>query len=174
MKQNVIIVEGVDKVGKSTIAKELSKAMKIPYFKYNIFNYWDKGQFEQATYFDQPYLVELLKQTKYSIIIDRAYPSEFAYAPVFGRNYDEEFLKKIDEKFAELQAVVILCFKYNNNKKDEKVPLEKYKEILDRYLKFITWSKCRVILLDTTSMDLKSQISFLLSNFQTIKESELK
>ena len=104
--QKIILVEGLDRSGKSTIAKKLSNILNIPYFKFEKHRYWEEKKYELATYFDQPYLCELLKQTNYSLIIDRGYPSEFAYAPLFDRELDLNFLRKVDDSFAESGTVI--------------------------------------------------------------------
>ena len=165
-KQKVIIFEGLDRSGKTSIATETSKLLGIPYFKFEKHNYWDEKKYENATYYDQPFFVELLKQTGLSIVADRAYPSEYAYAPLFDRQLDEKFLRKIDDAHAELGTIIVLCIKRNVNEKDEKVPMDKYKDIISRYLDFSMWTKCHVIILDTTALDLESQINFLISHFR--------
>lgn len=164
MSQKVIIFEGLDKSGKSTIAQELSKILNIPYFKFNVWSYFKKDQFKNATYFDQPYLLEFLKQTGTSVIVDRAYPSEVVYAPVFKREHDKEFLNKLDEEHAKLGTIIVICIKKDVSEQDEVIPKEKYDEIIKGYLEFSINSKCKTILLDTSSLDLQSQIMFLINH----------
>jgi len=164
MTQRVILFEGQDKAGKSSIAKELSKVLDIPYFKFNVYKYFNDKKFENATYFDQPYLLEFLKQTKYSAIIDRGYPSEYVYAPIFGRNWDEEFINKLDEEHAKLGTTIVICVKKDTKEKDDVIPTDKFEEIRNRYLQFSMKTKCKTILLDTSSMSLQTQILFLIGH----------
>ena len=100
-KQKIILFDGPDKVGKSSIAKELSKVLDIPYFKFTKHDYWARKEYELATKFDQPFLAELLRMTGYSLIIDRGYPSEYAYAPVFDRELDEKLILDLDDMFSD-------------------------------------------------------------------------
>ena len=85
---SVIIFEGPDGVGKTEIARALEKEIRIsslfpdepwktpiPYFRMGSqHENWRKGRFKDALEFDQTYISEFLAQTKFSVIIDRAYP----------------------------------------------------------------------------------------------------
>ena len=157
-EQKIILFEGPDKCGKTTIAKELSKVLAIPYFKFTAHDYWDKSEYELATKFDQPFLAELLRQTGYSMIIDRGYPSEYAYGHTFNRNPDLDLIAKLDDMFSKLNTTIVFCYKKKHNEADEKVSISKYSTLRNLYQSFMLVTKCNGILLDTTNQDLNKQI----------------
>ena len=169
-KQKIIIFEGADKSAKSTIAQELSNMINVPYFKFKVWDYFKDNKFKNATYFDQPYILEFLKQTGYSVIIDRGYPSEYVYAQVFDRDFDRNFLEKLDIEFSKLNTTIIICFKKNNKEKDEIIPQDKYEKIIEKYLDFSLKTRCKVIILDTSSMDIKTQLLFLMGHLYNKEE----
>ncbi len=167
-KQKIILFDGVDHVGKTSIAKELSKFLDIPYFKFVNHNYWDKNEYELATKFDQPFLAELLRQTNYSIILDRGYPAEFAYGTVYERNIDYDLIDRIDKMFADLNTTIIFCSKDNNREKDEKVTLDKYEKLSYAYGLFSSMTKCNKIFLNTTSQDVVIQLKTITERLKEI------
>ena len=66
MKQQIYIFDSPDGTGKTEIGKELSRRINIPYFKMTTeHENWRKGTFKEALRFDQTYIVEFLKQTRY-------------------------------------------------------------------------------------------------------------
>ena len=103
----VILMEGSDLCGKSTIAKELAKRLKIPYYK-------GKGPTNiQASIKDRAIaelnqITDFLEQTNHSVVIDRNYLSEWVYGSVFHREIDEAHLKEIDDKYSKMDAVNII------------------------------------------------------------------
>jgi thymidylate kinase len=148
VRQRVIILEGPDGCGKTNIGQGLSKKMGIPYFKMTTeAENWRKGKFKEALEFDQTYLAQLLKQTGYDLIIDRAYPSEWVYSQVFGRETNHHVLRRVDDIFAEIGAHIVIPWRqdYAKCRADELVPNEKLKTIHDKYFEFIKWTKCDTI-----------------------------
>ena len=164
-KQTVLVLEGTDGVGKTEIAKKLSEVLEIPYFKNPdeiIKLKWSNLEFKYRLP-DQIYIASFLKQTRYSAIFDRAYPSEVAYSYAFGRDTDEELLTAIDQKFADLGAKIIICFKgAYSNYNDEQIPFDKIGQIFKGYLRFINKTKCDWLLLETSDEDLKREIDAIL------------
>lgn len=163
MHQQIYIFDSPDGTGKTEIAKELSFRTNIPYFKMTTeHENWRKGKFKEALQFDQTYLVEFLKQTGYSAIIDRAYPAEWVYSKVFKRETDERVLLDVDQKFANLGATIIMPLKhdYSNSREDEVVPQEKLVELHSTYRDFSEWTNCGVVELyvDTFEFNLDKEI----------------
>src|SRR3989338_4886641 len=67
----MIIIEGIDKSGKSHLAQYLSKTFNLPIFKFSIP--------KEDPYIE--YMSFLLKQTK-PCILDRSYLGELIYGPI--------------------------------------------------------------------------------------------
>lgn len=146
--QKVILFDSPDGTGKTNIAQALSFDMKLPYFRMDSqHDNWRKGKFKEALEFDQTYLSEFLWQTQYSVIIDRAYPSEWVYSRAFGRETNAEVLRMVDEKFAKMGTHIIMPLRhdYSKNRKDEVIPNEMLPKIHDVYQEFAEWTKCTVI-----------------------------
>lgn len=81
----IIIVEGIDRVGKTTLCNRLSEELNIPIHKYKGIIKYDKMKNKEET--DKTLgLIQLLKETGSSIIFDRSYMSDYVYG-VLQRNY---------------------------------------------------------------------------------------
>jgi thymidylate kinase len=164
--QRIIIFDGPDGCGKTEMGKELSKRTGIPYFRMATqHENWRTGKFKEALEFDQTYIAEFLKQTCYSAIIDRAYPSEWVYSSVFKRETNPAVLRSVDGIFSELGADIIIPVKesYERNREDEVIPSDKYKAIHDKYIEFSKWTRCRawVMNVDSLGCDIEREIKFL-------------
>ena len=168
MKQDIIIVEGPDKCGKTELSRELSRTLRVPVFKRKLVGFEEKdffsskANFMDATRYDQTYIVDFLKQTGYSAIFDRAYPSEYVYSRIFNRQRDDGFLKFIDKKFSKLNTKIIICIKKNYSNiglyHDELVPQFLLDKIHEQYMHFTIFTSCEVKIVDMTSEDLDSQV----------------
>ena len=148
MTQHIYIFDSPDGTGKTEIAKELSRRICVPYFKMNSEHQnWRDRTFKEALRFDQTYLSQFLKQTRYSAIIDRAFPAEWVYSKVFNRETDDRVLLAVDKEFADMNATIIIPLRrsYKNSRPDEVVPEDRLQEIHDMYLKFCEWTRCSTI-----------------------------
>jgi hypothetical protein len=170
MNQKIIIFEGVDRVGKSTIARELSKRVSIPYFKNereskNFLNPSD--YFINTLRYSDPYFLSFLKQTGYSAIIDRQYPSEWVYSKVFQRTTDLDALKRTDQMFASLGAVIVICWRSDHEHRyDDQFPSviddEKLWQLHDAYCDFENWTSCKFVYLNVDDENLERETDDLL------------
>jgi len=167
-KQQIIILDGPDMTGKTQIGKELSKRLKIPYFKNEnegrAFKYDIERYFITMLRYSDPFFVSYLKQTGASVILDRSYPSEYVYSKVFRRATDIECLKKLDANYAELGAKIIICCRESYLKKDdlcpEKINLRHYFHMHNRYELFAKeFTKCDVKFLSVDDEDLKREVN---------------
>lgn len=153
MKQHIILsCEGPDRVGKSEIAKELSRQLNIPMFKNA--GEWstdlkDPSYFKNLLIYGGTFLIDFICQTRPSVILDRHYPSEWVYSRFFNRDTNEEIIRKIDEKFAEAGGKIILCRRksYEGIQDDLHAYVDsKVLTCLDQlYDEFSKWSKCEIL-----------------------------
>ena len=159
-------MEGHDGSGKTHIVGELSKQLKIPYFRNSKTNNYinSKIDFLLAMYYDQEYIVQFLEQTKYSVIFDRAYPSNYVYGEIFSRPMDYSFLRYIDERFFRLNTKIIICDKiiYKKDFNDENIDFEDIDFIKALYFKFRkNFTLCKTFNIDTTDECLDKQIKMI-------------
>lgn len=154
---DIIIWEGSEKVGKTTIAESFCRLNPShSYFKnkneHSLFE--DKDSFWLTTFYDQSYFMQFLEQTSkrnpLSICMDRAYPSEWVYSQVFNRKTDFDFLRKVDDFYNKLNAKIIICYSKIIREADEIIDSDKFDEIMKMYIKFSQWTNCEVFFLDTT------------------------
>jgi len=159
--QKILFFEGVDKTGKSNIAKRLSEIISTPYFK----NTTEKLFFTDKTitkyrWLDQLYLYEFLKQTGYSVIIDRGFISDLVYTRIFRKKNKETIEKLIivDKLFASIGAKIIYCYKTKNTFVDDVIDIDKYSSLSNEYDRFLKLSFCEILKLDTTDEKINEQI----------------
>ena len=159
--QKILFFEGVDKTGKSNIAKCLSEIISAPYFK----NTTEKLFFTDKTitkyrWLDQLYLYEFLKQTGYSVIIDRGFISDLVYTRIFRKKNKETIEKLIivDKLFASIGAKIIYCYKTKNTFVDDVIDIDKYSSLSNEYDRFLKLSSCEILRLDTTDENIDEQI----------------
>jgi len=104
----VIIVEGIDKSGKTIFAKEFCKRFSFQYYKvqrniffsgeYDHFNMHEKDLYTRGEY---ECVSNLLRGININIVLDRFYPSAWVYSNAFNRNTDFSYLYRIDKLNAE-------------------------------------------------------------------------
>ena len=82
----IIIIEGVDRVGKTTLCNKLSRKFNIPIHKYKGIISYDNMHNDEET--DKTLgLIQLIKETNANIIFDRSYISDYVYG-ILQRGYD--------------------------------------------------------------------------------------
>lgn len=147
----LIVFEGPDMTGKTQIAKAFAKAMRADYFKNT--GEWTTDlrspeYFKNLLRFGGTFLLDFLSQVKTKTVFDRFYPSELAYANVFGRDTDRDIIRKMDEKFASIGGCIVVCRR--KSYKGIKDDLHDYVDssVLERldaeYATFAEQSKCPV------------------------------
>jgi len=164
--QMILIFEGADYTGKTSISKKLSTTLKIPYFKNTTeLQFFNNEDISKYRWLDQLYIYEFLKQTKYSVIFDRAYPSDIVYSSLY-RKYDDDFfarLYNIDELFSQINAQIILCYKDNfSNYFDVIIEFENIERIQKAYFEFANQTKCKLLKLNTTNENIDDQIAAII------------
>jgi thymidylate kinase len=164
----ILIFEGHDKSGKTTIAKELSKRLNIPRFKVQRDNFnWDPAA--NLKYLTEG-VTQFICQTDASIILDRWHPSDFMYSKLFLRPVDMDIVKSIDARLAERNALIIYCYKdpeqFIVDEEDAAfVNPSMYGSMTSLYQQFAAlYSKCRYIFLNTSDQDLEKQLDTIIKN----------
>jgi shikimate kinase len=180
LKQTVIFLVGSDRVGKSEIGKELSKRLKIPYFKAKSehSSYLNKSsdflmQLEHA----DPRIVDFVKQTKSSVIFDRGFPCEDVYSTVFDRETNREMLQYLDEEWSKMNALIVICRRSSyegivDDLDPENLNSEMLQKIDAAYVEFSRRTKCHTIMLNVDDEDLDREISDILAARKIFLEQE--
>lgn len=164
-QQTVVIFEGCDKVGKTEMARELSRRLDIPYFKNK--SEWkafssDPDYFVKALRYGDPYFYTFLRDTKTSVVLDRSYPSEWAYSRVYNRNTDDDALTHIDALAASFGVKIVVPYRssYLGLKDDIHDIGEDYLQRLsDTYATFAKWTKCEVLRFCIDSEDIEWEMN---------------
>jgi hypothetical protein len=159
--QQVIIFDGPDGTGKTEICQALSKVLLIPFFKNPIEGtlFRNKAFKEEMKYVPE-YIAAFLKQTKGSVIFDRQYPAEYAYAKTLKREFDEDKFWDIDKAFSEVNTKIIICHKSAYSEySDDLVPIGAQEEIFSNFVAFSYKTYCKCFFLDTSSKDLGDQLT---------------
>lgn len=168
--QKVIVFEGPDGSGKTEISRALSDKICVPYFKMrgrkSEQQNWKEDTFVGALRYGETQMAQYLEQTFANVIMDRAWPSEFAYHKVFTRDTDQETLKYVDETYAAIGTVVVLCVRhdYSKARPDDLVPNNKLQKLHDEYLNFrdsFTWCKTITLYVDSFNNSTTRQLDAL-------------
>lgn len=161
----MLAFEGPDQCGKTHIAAELSRRFSVPVYKNS--GEWSTDlrtpeYFKNLLVYGGTFLADFLCQVRPNVLLDRFYPSEWVYSRVFDRSTDEEILRKIDDKFAKVGGMIVICRRrsYSGIKDDlhdyvdshllEKLDLE--------YSNFLQWTSCKSTTLWVDDHNLNRQI----------------
>jgi thymidylate kinase len=162
----ILTFEGPDRSGKSEISSALSIDLGIPRFK-------NKGEWlddiKNSSYFvntltyGNTMLIDFIEQVQCDVIFDRHYPSEWVYSRFFGRQTNEQVLRKIDDKLAEMGAMIVICRRksYNGIQDDlySYIDSDALKKIDALYEDFTKWTKCKVLTLWVDDENLTREIT---------------
>lgn len=117
----IIIVEGIDRIGKSTLCKRISEHFGYPIFKDNFMigtelNSNAKNVMSEKLLTTINLLKSLGEET--NIIMDRFYLTEMIYGSV-ERHYINHFTLQVEQEMKKLNAVMILMHPTNIKKSNE-------------------------------------------------------
>lgn len=107
----IIIVEGVDRVGKTTLCNALSNTLNIPIYKHSqrFMNYSDMDNINETD--KMLHLLDLCSLVNADVIFDRFHFSDYAYG-IIERQYDNTTatrnLLMLDSALACMNAIMIL------------------------------------------------------------------
>jgi thymidylate kinase len=173
-KQQVIIIEGIDMVGKTSIIRELSKTLNIPAYKEIREEKWYDHNIDLL--YAEEARIQMLEQIGFSIIFDRSYPSEWAYAHAYERKTIPERILELDKRYATLGTKIIYLYKspeYFQQDKTNLIDFSKYSRIDERYREFLLFkTKCDYMFLDTSDQNIHSQVESICDFLNIIKEEE--
>jgi len=158
----IIIISGIDKVGKTTLAKNISRQLGFKYIKFEPPKKmrpsdtlsWAK----EVLIFHESILIflEKCKESRCKsddIIIDRFYPDEIVYSSIFRGIELFDLYKEIDSRFAKLGVLWLYVSPKNmtdikNRWIDEKYEIEMVPSILHKYLKFLNYTNLHFNMID--------------------------
>lgn len=100
----IIIVEGIDRVGKTTLCNMLSKEFGINIFKNQSFYGLCISKETEIELINQ--LINFVNCVNCDIIFDRLHLTEFVYG-LCNRNYANTDIVKIDKKLSEMNCLLI-------------------------------------------------------------------
>jgi len=162
----IIIFEGHDKAGKSTIVKALAEELDCSVFSSNAFECFVNGGYRKtdssniATF--SMMMASYLKAISFegNVIFDRFHLSEIVYSEILNRKTDQAALKRADEILAGLDARIIICEKQLPGI-DEYLEQNEVTEAKYVYRAMRAISDCKVMFLDTTDENLGKQLRLI-------------
>ena len=166
----IVIFDGCDNTGKTTIAQALARRLMWTYFKYT---FVDKSLLANdicsiVNENLERYSLQMLEALGGSygrgvnIIIDRHYPSDYVYGRMF-RNRTLESLRKIEEHLIQLRHLIVICTKDEIEVKDDAfVDKTQQKTANNMFRDFKNFSNANVLLLDTTDENLEKQLDTII------------
>ena len=166
-QQTIIIFEGIDMCGKSTIAKALSLKLEIPIFKMNLpKHFWD---FLIHQRYATEAITQMFEQTGQSAILDRSFLSDYMYSCLFNRPYDKATHVLTDERFAKMNALVVYCYKDEESFQEDTedadfITMNDYKKMMIHYDLVLDETNCRHIRLNTSDENLEEQLKTIIAN----------
>lgn len=169
MKQQIILIVGPDRAGKSNIAAALSNILDISVFKasneHAVF-LSDQKRFINELRFADPRMIDILKQTGLSLILDRSYVCEKVYSEYFGRETDVGMLRYVDDEFAKLGAKIIICTRKSFDgivdDLDSDLDSKALTIISSLYQHFAKWTNCETYTLFVDDEDLNRETNEIL------------
>jgi hypothetical protein len=148
--QLILFVVGADMCGKTNIIQALSRHINVRSFKasdeHDTFLNKQNKFINDLRYADTR-THDLLYQIGFSAIFDRGYPCERVYATFFNRETDHKMLSYVDECYAKLGALVLICtrksFENISDDLDLRLSGKSLQKIADLYQDFARWTKCK-------------------------------
>jgi xylose isomerase len=162
----IVIFEGHDRAGKTSISSEFAHQTGLQIFKnHNQLKNFATRSFANSVFIEANYIYQMLQQCQFAgggIIFDRSMPSEYVYSKVFGRKTDLQMIEVFDEALAQLGAKIIYCHKdidFSSKFSDEVVAYSNLEQIKAAYEEYFAFTKCQVLKLETSDENLADQIS---------------
>jgi thymidylate kinase len=163
-------MDSVDMCGKTEVAKELSDILNIPTYKNkNEHSRWKDHAISLMYGMDE--LVQILEQTKYSIIFDRFHPSEWVYSREFNRPTVDSLTLDYDRRISNMNGIIIYPYKTEEffKEDDQKiVNIVQYKSLQNKYEEFFKITNCEVLKYNANDENLEKQILLCLNKIYEV------
>lgn len=131
----IIIWEGLDGSGKTTLQNAISKNLNIPLVKLNIDKKLFNGDIEQYGEVFNRCIVQL---KSLNFMLNRSFPGSFVYSKVYNRKHNLKYLGGFEKKLNYNAKIVFLTtnsYKTNirRRKRDKLIDKSKFKELWEEY-----------------------------------------
>ena len=141
-----LIIDGADKVGKSTVCKLLAEKLKIPVIKMqDMPKYFSKNP-EPAS---EIYNKTIVQFKDYAFIQDRGYPSSIVYSTLYNRHYPLNYL---NDMIRELEPVVFIL-EATPRAKDDIVSKKDQNKLRDMYMYYTRVYNWNLLMCDEKTPD---------------------
>jgi DNA polymerase III delta prime subunit len=162
--RTITIFDGPDRVGKTNMAQALAREIGVTYFKnQDEHKYFlkDPNYFIHAIRYVDTYFASYLEASSTSIIMDRAWPSEWVYSKALGRLTDDAVLKELDVRHANLGTRIIVPLRtdYSSVKDEYDIVNDNIWKIHDLYVEFTQWTSCSCLKLNVDDEDLDRELT---------------
>lgn len=104
----IIIVEGVDGAGKSTLVEELSARTGIPVYAPDTAGHAPETISAELSQAEDRGAWGAILSSGESLILDRAFPSEYAYGNAYARRFDSDAVMRLDTAVSKRPHVAFL------------------------------------------------------------------
>lgn len=154
----IVIVEGIDRVGKTTLCNKIHDLHGLPVFKHSNESF-DYSKMDNDNETDKMLqLIELASITKSDVIFDRFHISDMVYGQL-ERNYEynkaKENFKKIDGRLSKEDSILIHVYP-SNHENLMKASTEHGKDLLhyfEMFMEFYEKSKMNKIMICYENFD---------------------
>jgi thymidylate kinase len=167
--QKIVIFVGPDRCGKTNIIEELSRRTNIPTFKAKVqreFFVGDRKNFLPFLRYGETTILDMVEQTGQSVLFDRLWPCEWVYSRCFGRETDDSVVAKLDERYAALNALIVVCHRSSyagiEDDDDPSVKQSTLEKLDSLYREFAEQSKTRCRFLNVDDENLEREVSEVL------------
>lgn len=168
-KQKIVILVGPDRCGKTNIIEELSKRTNIPTFKAKVqreFFVGDRSNFLPFLKYGETTILDMVEQTGQSVLFDRLWPCEWVYSRCFGRQTDDHIVRKLDERYAALNALIVICHRKSYqgivDDDDPSIKQETLEKLDKLYHEFAAQAITRCEFLQVDNEDLDEEVKQIL------------
>lgn len=159
----ILIFEGVDKSGKTTIAKAFAQKHRYYYFKHSNQQLTMQSMNRFKSVVEATFFIDFLSQINLDLIIDRGIPSEVVYSAVYHRPQNINDIFELDRQFSNINSVIIYCEKDHdkNTFNDECINYEDIEPLKQAYRTYLKSSSMPSLILNTTNEDLVTQLQII-------------